>query len=108
MNQQIAKTILEQLGGRAFVLMTGAKNFVAGESDVSFRLPGGGGFCKDGINAVNITLMPNDTYKVSFKRIRGGKVTEVSSHDDVYFDQLPEIFRDATGLETRMPRMVRG
>jgi len=29
MSTEIAKTILEQLGGRKFTVMTGAKNFIA-------------------------------------------------------------------------------
>lgn len=35
----IAETILSQLGGRRFIAFTGAKEFVAIESGLMFRLP---------------------------------------------------------------------
>ncbi len=101
----VAKTILEQLGGKAFIVMTGAKNFTGNEKGLSFKLPGKPGYVKDGINVVSVTLMPDDTYNVQFSKSRGrilGKL--VKEVEGVYFEQLPEIFREATGLETRMPR----
>jgi len=52
----VANTILEQLGGRKFIAMTGARNFVGDFSGLSFRLPGAGGYCKDSINCVKIEL----------------------------------------------------
>lgn len=100
----IAQTILRQLGGNTFMMMTGAKQPTAGPSWLSFRMPSG--FAKNGINFVRITLEPSDTYKVEFQRIRGLKITTVSTHEDIYNDQLCELFRRETGLETRMPRFA--
>jgi len=102
----IANTILQQLGGRRFIAMTGARNFIAGKDDLSFRIPGT--LTRQRINAVQIRLEPSDTYTVIFFVIRGVKIKEASRHEDVYCDSLCELFRDVTGLETRMPRVIFG
>jgi len=95
----IAKTILEQLGGNKFVVMTGAKNFLNIGNGLSFKLPGAG-FTKNGINYIKIILEPNDTYTMEFGRIRGTNYKIISQHSDIYFDQLQEIFTQETGLDT--------
>lgn len=102
----VAKTILEQLGGGKFIAMTGAKNFLGDTNSLSFRLPGGGGFCKGGINYVKVTLTPADTYNVEFSRIRGQKVTLVDAAEDIYVDQLRSIFTRATGLAVSLGNMA--
>lgn len=95
----IGQEILRQLGGNRFAMMTGAKNFVASERGLHFSLPGGGGFCKDGINRVIVELQPNDLYHIQFLRVRGIKITPVSEHVDLDVTQLVPVFRLATGLE---------
>lgn len=107
MSNEVAKTILEQLGGRGFTVMTGARNYTGYPDGLTFRLPGAGGFCRAGINHVEIRLLPSDTYRVIFSRVRGGKMKEIACVAGVYFDALPEIFRRETGLETRMPTFAR-
>lgn len=102
----IAKAILEQLGGRVFLAMTGAKNLIAGENYLSFLLPGGGGFTRHGINYVKVTLESSDTYTVAFSRIRGSKVATVAEHEDVYWDGLRKLVSDETGLALQMPRLM--
>jgi hypothetical protein len=99
---QVAKTILEQLGGNKFIAMTGAKNFIGSEDGLSFKLPGGGGFCKNGINYVKIVLDPSDTYTMTFLRIRGTKVHDVAQHHGVYADMLQSMFTSETGLEVSL------
>ena len=100
---QVAKTILEQLGGKRFVVMTGAKTLTSHpEGALSFRLPGGGGFTKGGINYVKVQLNALDTYDVSFLKLRGANVKHIAEEKDVYADKLQEVFRLHTGLETRM------
>ncbi len=102
-----ASIILEQLGGKGFSMMTGAKNFVTNGNDLTFSLPGAGGFCKKGINRVNIELTPADTYNVVFYRLRrGSELVVVSKHTDIYCDTLVELFERETGLATRMPRVT--
>jgi hypothetical protein len=101
---RIATTILEQLGGGRFKLMTGAKHFSAIPTKqavlggLSFRLPGAGGFCKNSINFVSIELTPQDEYIMTFGRVRGGDYKVVSMHRDIQVDQLRSTFTEVTGL----------
>ena len=98
----VAKTILRQLGGNKFRAMTGAKNFVGTDNSLSFRLPGGGGFCKNGINSVRITLNSMDLYDVVYMRIWGSKVKTVEEVSGLYFDSLTDSFERVTGLATSL------
>lgn len=101
-HREIAKTILQQLGGGRFVAMTGARNLVASHNGLSFALPGGGGFCRDGINGVCVVLTPADLYDVEFVRRRGAMVKTVKKVEGIFFDQLREVFERATGLRTSL------
>lgn len=98
----VSRTILEQLGGNKFIVMTGAKNFVGGDRALSFRLPGGGGFCKDGINCVRIELTEADDYTVTYMRTRGCKMTTVEKSEGIYCDNLRSNFERVTGLRTSL------
>src|SRR5271166_4088110 len=102
MSNEVAKTILEQLGGNRFVAMTGAKHFVGDGNVLRFKLPGGSGFCKDGINYVTVKLEASDTYTVEFFRVRALKMKQGKRYCDVYNDQLREVFTRATGLYTSL------
>ena len=64
-NQEIAKIILQQLGGRQFAIMTGAKQFVAIDNGVRFRI----GKNKTRANLVKIVLRGDDTYNMEFWHI---------------------------------------
>lgn len=96
----VAETILQQLGGRRFSVMTGARKYTGSADSLTFRIPSN--FAKAGINAVKITLDPTDTYTMIFSRIRGLTVKEISAHGGIYFDKMQEIFSDVTGLETSL------
>lgn len=98
MKNQVATTILNQLGGNRFAVMTGAKNFVATSDGVSFAI----GKNAKGINRVVITLTPMDDYKVDFWNVRNAAITEKAKFTGVYCDQLQEIFTAATGMYTRL------
>ena len=102
---QIANTILEQLGGNHFKMMTGAKNFLAMESGLAFAIPGKG-FAKDGINELQVILDADDTYTVKAFRIRKRKgvptVKLIGEHSGVYNDNLAGMFTDLTGLGTHL------
>jgi hypothetical protein len=63
----IARTIMEQLGGRRFITMTGARDFMDFGNTLQFRLPSR--FAKDGINQVRITLTPADLYDMEFGKV---------------------------------------
>ena len=101
---QIATEVLQQLGNGRFKVMTGAKNFSAlstkqgVEGGLSFRLPGAGGFCKDGINYVAIELTPMDEYVMTFGRVRGSDYKVISMFRGIQVDTLRSTFTEATGL----------
>lgn len=101
---QVANTILDQLGGRRFAMMTGAKNFTAlkNDSGLQFQLPGGGGFTKNGINVVKITLTPEDLYDVEYAKIRKGSYSVVHKSEGIYAEDLTDDFVENTGLHTRL------
>lgn len=100
MSKRVAETILEQLGGNRFVVMTGARSFLADGNALRFRLPSN--FASHGINAVSVTLNGADTYDLVFSKARGSSVTEVASVTHVYADQLRDVFRSETGLDTTL------
>lgn len=99
---KVATIILSQLGGGKFIMMTGAKDLVDGGNYLMFTLRRG--TAKDGINKVRITLEPSDTYKVEFMKInyKTLDVKTVKEYDDIYADQLVEIFESTTGLYTHL------
>ena len=118
-NQEIATTILNQLGGGQFRLMTGAKSFLAIERGLQFRLPSN--FAKSGINCIRVTLNVSDLYDMEFGKttnripdsLKGSVLAnKVPVYDpmhkveDVYGDQMAGVFREYTGLDTTMGKIV--
>ncbi len=122
-NEQVARTILEQLGGRRFTMMTGAKNLsygsyihptpdgngIARENvGLTFKLPiGKAGACRIELDAAQ------DTYEVTFYKreqlrtiMKNGGPSELSHHTDVYFDGLRELFERETGLCLTLGKVV--
>lgn len=95
---RVATTILQQLGGNRFIAMTGAKYFTSYPDALVFRLPK----ARKQINVVKITLMPSDTYKMEFMKVRAMKLTTIETVEDVYFDALQDVFTRVTGLYTRL------
>lgn len=94
---EVAKTILSQLGGNKFAMMTGSKNFIAGKDSLSMKLTRN----ISGGNYLRITLTPLDVYKMEFISLRGAKMTTKKEFENVYCDQLQSIFTKATGLYTK-------
>jgi len=124
-NQEIANTILRQLGGNKFVAMTGAKQFVAIENGLRFRI----GRNATQTNMIRITLRGDDTYKMEFIRIgsmpnsyaimqkskdrddfmrkleaaeKRAEPKVLQEYDGIYCDQLQELFTEYTHLYTRL------
>ncbi len=99
-SQEVAKIILEQLGGHTFIAMTGAYNFLSsndGRGALSFRFKG----CRVA-NHLKITLTAMDDYTLEFTKIRGMDFKKVGGIEGVYCDTLAKTFRSFTGLETRL------
>ena len=98
---QVAQTIVQQLGAWRFVVMTGAKLFsVLSEGGVQFSLPSNSAL--QSINRVSIVLTPADLYDITFSRVRGVEVKEVAKYRGIFFDQLQLLFTSVTGLATRL------
>ena len=97
---QIAATILQQLGGRLFIMMTGAKNLLDSGRGLQFKV----GENAKGITHVRIDLDPSDTYSLKFYRItkRGLNVEIKAEMEMIYADQLKDFFEQETGLYVTM------
>jgi len=100
-NQEIAATILKQLGGRRFVGMTGSKNFVAGTNgSLSFKLSG---MVRKIATHCRITLNSMDTYDMEFIKVkRDYSMPVVAKHEGIYNDMLETCFTKTTGLNTHL------
>jgi hypothetical protein len=96
----VATTILEQLGGRRFLVMTGARYLLAHAAALSFQLPSN--FARNGINRVRIDLNAHDLYDVTFSRCRGIKSFYEQKVEGLYCDQLRSVFTETTGLEVTL------
>jgi hypothetical protein len=97
MTHAVPATILAQLGGNRFTMMTGAKNFTGSTDALSFVLPAR--FAKHGIRYVRIVLEASDLYRVAFLN---SKAVEVAGCCGIYADQLRNIFTKHTGLDTAL------
>ena len=114
--KEISMTILQQLGGRHFLVMTGSKNLVYGTSEDHqdfLRMT----LHKNASKANRLTIYYNagtDEYNMIFEKItlprwlpKQYKYSEykqetVRAFNGVYFDQLQEFFTETTGLYTRL------
>lgn len=94
-------TTLAQLGGNAFLTMTGCKIHSMIEN-LSLRLPKN----KSNANHLVITLDESDTYTMNFFRQgtlkEGFAIFEVETIDGVYCDNLQDVFKHVTGLDTKL------
>ena len=103
----IYETILQQLGGRRFQVMTGTKNFVYDSKEPNFlRMDLQRN--KSGANRLKITLDANDTYTMHFykgslcKKTFDYKMTKQQTFEGVYCDMLQDIFTKVTGMYTSL------
>jgi hypothetical protein len=98
-DQQVAKTILQQMGGiNRIKAMLGVKQFVSMKDGVQFKFPSPHG----GPNFVKIVLDPSDTYTMTFGRVRGTQFKKGKEHSGIYADQLRKIFEKETGLYLKL------
>lgn len=97
MANQIAQTISNQIGGSA-LYMIGAKNLVAHEDGLSFRI----GRNSKSVNYIKITLTSADLYDIEFGYIRGTTYKVRSSEEGLYFDMLRSSIERNTGLYTSL------
>ena len=102
MSLDVSKTILDQLGGRWFLAITGAKNLVGGETSLSMQLPNArcnGKRC----TGIHIVLDDaSDTYTVEAIVIRNLEYKVLETQVGVFCDNLRAVFTSLTGLRTRL------
>ena len=95
----VAKTILEQLGGNQFCMMTGAKNLVDCGDALAMRI----GRNKTNSNYLKITLNMMDLYDMKFCQVtKNFEEKSVKEYTNVFNDQLTEIFESHTGMYTSL------
>ena len=99
-NYQVAKTILDQLGGNKFIAMLGVKNLVAGNISLTFRIPSN--FAKIDINSITVTLNNSDAYDIDFHKISRGKCKTIAFIYGIYADNLQNVITQVTGLDTHL------
>ena len=95
---QVAETILKQLGGRKFIMMTGSKQFIAGKNSLSMKLTRN----QTGANYLRITLNSMDLYDMEFISIRGGNMKTKVKSEGLYNDMIAREFEQQTGLYTQL------
>jgi len=96
---EVATEILRQLGGNKFIAMTGSKQFCADDDMLIFKIPGN----LSKANRVRITLNSMDLYDVEFLKInRKFDIIIIKEYNNVYNEDLQDIFTSVTGLETHL------
>ena len=100
---EVIETIIEQLGGNKFFVMTGSKpqyKDISTDSPlIALKLT------KNNSKANYLTIQyirSTDLYKMEFIKMNIKERKIVSSYDNIYSDQLTEIFESETGLRTTL------
>ena len=100
----IAKTILQQIGGKRFATMTGSRDFIDMGNGLRMSLARN----KTSANRLDIIYDGGaDLYNMRFYRRTFSKKTfesrtkDIAIHEGIYFDMLEEMFTMVTGLYTR-------
>ncbi len=97
--KEIAKTILQQLGGNKFIAMTGAKNLGLSNKGLQMKI----GRNSKGVTHVIIELdRGRDLYNIEFVKVRNFKRQTIKKLKGIYADQLGKIFTKYTGLRIRL------
>ncbi len=106
----VANIIYNQLGGSKFAAMTGSKAIKCDDKSLTLKLTKN----KSGANELKITLNGLDLYDIEFSKHsyptlnkktwewKPEKKTIVKEFNDIYAENLEEIFTDVTGLYTRL------
>jgi len=93
-----AKDTLNHLGGKRFIVMTGAKPLTIDKKrkELLFKI----GRNAKGINLVTIRLTSLDLYDMEFAQVRMGNKKVKAVEKRVYGDQLQKFFKKHTGMNT--------
>lgn len=105
----IPETIFQQLGGGRFVAFTGCKDFVSDKNSLRMSLPRNHSKANrltitydSGLDTYTMRFWRYTSFRIDYKRgvFYPEKYTDLKIVDDVYCDQLQEIFTDYTQLYT--------
>jgi len=93
-------TIIKQLGGQKFIMMTGAKQFVSDSEKqrIFFKIGRNSG----GVNMVEIKLNGLDLYDMKFLWVSVKGIKTIKEYGSVYYDQLQSLFTSVTGMYTSL------
>jgi hypothetical protein len=86
----VPQTIFAQLGGKSFVMTSGATGLVGSADSLAFKL----GRNPKRVTHVRVTLKCDGLYDMTFFTIGKGP----QSHDGIYREMLQEVFGANTGL----------
>ena len=97
----VSQIILGQLGGYRFLTMCGIenKNLLGGPNHLSIKLP------RNPKNITHVKIELNrgkDLYEVKFFKIRGTNIKVVSQFEEIFADQLQDLFDREVGLLTHV------
>ena len=95
----VAKTILQQLGGNKFIAMTGARNIFGDNNSISMKIMRN----KSKAQYLIIKLNSLDLYDMQFISIDKNLNRIIRDEkNNVYWENLQDIFKSVTGLNTRL------
>lgn len=97
MGNKVATIIRDQLGHKT-LYMIGAKNLLATENSLSFKIMRNA----KGVSHVKITLTSMDEYDMQFLSCRAGNVKIKSEVKGRHFNELHETIESNTGLYTKL------
>lgn len=94
-NEQIRETI-NQLGGNRFAAMVCA-SFFSNDGKLVIKFKG-----SKIANTLIISLMPDDTYSLTFHKVSAKSDKIIEMMDSVYNDMMQSVFTKITGLYTHL------
>jgi len=100
MGNEVAQTILAQLGGKKFLAMTGAKGLMHSDNSLIMTIPARA--AKNKATHCVVTLNSADEYDVRFMKIRGVNVSDLPGSANVQAADLARVFTDHTGMHTSL------
>ena len=92
----VGKIIADQIGNKTF-FMLGAKNLLAIEQGLSFRIRG-----SKAVNYVKIVLNAMDTYDIEYGKVWGSNYKVKATEEGIYCDMLHDSIERNTGLYTKL------
>lgn len=100
---EIVSIMMQQLGGTKFLAITGSKpeykDISTSSPIICFKLTKNSSTC----NYFKLQYMNgSDLYKLDFIKIRKENVDVLHTYDNIYGDQLQDIFTEVTGLHTTL------